>query len=112
MRKLIAILSLVLLIGCSPYRIHTYYQKEYDKTEYDLMIVDAYNIIDSIGLDPLPLREWLTYQEYTESGYHIERIYQKRIDNQSEFLFVMQTHVEDTLKYIFIVKFRTKNPLY
>jgi len=76
------------------------------------MMKDVYWYLDTFNSDSIPISEWLFMQRYTDEGYQIERLYQKRLDRKTEFLFLIDTYVSDSINYKFSILMRTKEKKY
>ena len=108
MKKFLAILSLIFLIGCSSYKNLTIFQKEYPGSAYEYLVSDVYQNIEFYEFDSIPFSEWMQFQSYTKDDYIIEKLYQKKYNDTTEFLFSVETYVEKSFKYKFTVIMRTR----
>lgn len=110
MKKLFVILSFLFLISCSVYQKYQVFNKSYSgENSKATAINDAYWWIDSYKSDTIPLDDWMTFQKYTDDGYMIERIFQKRWDDSTEVTILFKTFISDTISYNVSVIQRTKD---
>jgi hypothetical protein len=107
---LFVFLSFLFLAGCSLYKQIPVYQRSYYGSENkEEAINDVYWWLDAYNAEPIPLEDWITYQQYVEDGYEIERIFQKNYSKDTEIIIVYTTCMCDSLSYHILVKMRTKN---
>lgn len=110
MKRFLIFLSLLFLTSCGIYKKIPVYQKSYyGEEEKATAINDVYWWLDAYNFDSIPFEDWLTFQEYVEGGYMIERVFQKKWDEKTEFVINFTTCVCDSLSYHIYVLERTKD---
>jgi hypothetical protein len=109
MKKFLVFLSLLFLMGCSVYQKVPVYQKSYNTSQKEAALSDLYWWMDSYKADSVPLSDWLTYQSYMESGYFIERVYQRKWNDKTEVVINFTTFMGDSVTYNIFILQRTKD---
>jgi type III secretory pathway component EscR len=110
MKKLFIFLSFIFLISCSVYQKYPVYEKTYSGKNAKIEATnDIHWWLDAYKTEPIPFDDWLTFQKYTDDGYMIERIYQKKWDDSTEVMIIFETYISDTVSYNVSVIQRTKN---
>ena len=98
------------MVGCSLYKNVPVYQKSYygpDKEKEALN--DVYWWMDAYRYDPVPLEDWLQFQDYVEDGYKIERVFQRKWNDETEIIMIHTTCICDSTSYHVLIKYRTKD---
>jgi hypothetical protein len=100
MRKILFILTFLILAACTPYKYTSKYSQNYAKDQRELLLNDLYNGQWIFEVDPIPLEDWITTQAETRKGYRIERSFLLKDDIRHEYLIIFSTYIEkDTVYY-------------
>jgi hypothetical protein len=109
MKKFLVFLLLLSLMSCTAYKVVTVYEMEYESLLYSEMLADVYNHLHLFKADSIPIDQWLTFQEYTKKGHKIERVYRKRINDDTQVLFSIDSYVDNSIRHVFSIKIRSRD---
>lgn len=108
-KVLILIFLALTLVGCAISKSFYIHQENYSEAQKEEVIEDVYGSLWILGLDSIPLSDWMTFQGGTEKGYFIERIVNSREEgSKTEYFLIFTTFYEtDTVYYNYKIRVRT-----
>ena len=93
-------LFISLFAGCALQKYTTQYKKDYAYDEKELLIKDIYSYQWLLGVDSIPLQDWLVTQNETKDGYTIKRVLLLKTASSQRIFFIYTTDVRmDTMMY-------------